>query len=127
MAIKIDQLPAAIANELIIFQKYTQDELEAVQMTVADAVVDIVKREGKFEDRTGEYRKSITHTKPTTKNHYTSTKIWGGSKHYRLTHLLEHGHATKNGGRTRAFPHFEIGQEWIDQHYVKEMEDRLKK
>ena len=46
----------------------------------------------------------------------------GGDK-YRLTHLLENGHATRNGGRTRAFPHFAKGQEWLD----KDAEEILRK
>lgn len=32
-----------------------------------------------------------------------------------LVHLLEHGHATLNGGRTRAFPHMEPTREFVEE------------
>ena len=36
------------------------------------------------------------------------------SKKYQLTHLLEYGHLTRSGTRTKAFPHWQHAQEIAD-------------
>lgn len=46
-------------------------------------------------------------------------------KHYRLTHLLEYGHATRNGGRTRSFPHISKAQDNIEEQTVKELKEMI--
>lgn len=48
--------------------------------------------------------------------------IWNKTN-YQLTHLLEFGHATKNGGRTRAQPHIQP----IEDKYQTEFVDLLSK
>ncbi len=44
---------------------------------------------------------------------------------HRLSHLLENGHATRSGGRTRAFPHFAKGQEWLDNNAEEYLRKKL--
>lgn len=55
------------------------------------------------------------------KNRY-SIKIHNKTN-YQLTHLLELGHATKNGGRTKPQPHIRP----TEVKYKKEFEKELKK
>ncbi|MNM63341.1 hypothetical protein D3C81_747070 [compost metagenome] len=47
-------------------------------------------------------------------------------KHYRLTHLLEHGHVKRNGGRAAARVHIRPVEEKIVEQFGKRVEKVIK-
>ena len=47
--------------------------------------------------------------------------------HYRLTHLLEFGHATRNGGRTKAFPHIAEVNAFAQKDVLERLKEKLQK
>lgn len=52
--------------------------------------------------------------------------IWN-RKAYQLTHLLEFGHATRNGGRTKAQPHIRPTEEKYRTRFTESLERRIKR
>ena len=57
-----------------------------------------------------------------------STHIWYvKAPNYRLTHLLVHGHATRDGGHTRPNPFLKNAPEGALQKYLKDCEKVIKR
>ena len=65
---------------------------------------------GQYRNRTGKYRAGFTY-RVDKKGRYEALGYVGNKNKPGLVHLLEKGHATMRGGRTRAFPHMINGCE----------------
>lgn len=77
--------------------------------------------------RTGNYSKSWKVTKMKCPRFFVGYVVHNG-KYYRLTHLLEYGHAKSNGdGRTQAQPHIFNVNEKAQERVFNEMQRRLSK
>jgi len=103
-----------------ILDDFETDCYQAVYLAIketAEEVVQMLKSAGDF--RGNKYRKSWK-AEVTQRRLYTSAVVHN-VKHYRLTHLLEFGHAKQNGGRVRAFPHIEP----INEKTGEMFEDKL--
>ena len=80
----------------------------------------MIKKIGSYNDLTGKYRKSFY-----LKNvgMYRHPRFILANRRFNLTHLIEHGHTTRDGlSRTAAHPHWEE----TEQHMVREYERRLR-
>lgn len=112
--VSIDDLADIIAEEL---ESYTE-EVDGVMQDEIDAlskeVVKNLKNNPIIPEDTGEYKKSFYIKKEAQGKGYKRNRIASKKPHYRLTHLLEDGHLTSNGKRTRAFPHWKEAQELAD-------------
>ena len=117
--IKPENLTQTLKNYL---ENYVEDISEVVEETstqIGKEARDELKQTS--PKRTGKYAKGWTVKKDRKNKNYYTVKIWNKTD-YQLTHLLEFGHATRNGGRTKAIPHIRP----VEEKYKKEFEERLK-
>ena len=123
--IKIDQLASEIAKEL---SKFSQEVVEKVNISsekVGKAAVKQLKQTS--PKRYGNYAKSWTmKTEPEVGQPHKRI-VHAKAPHYRLTHLLEHGHAKVGGGRVEGRPHIRPAEEMVIEKFVKEVEEAIKR
>jgi len=122
--INISELADAIDQTLTI---YHTNVLEAVDKAGADAMKELVKRT-KATAPVGKrkrFKKSIS-SKVLEKGPRGTKRVWFvKAPDYRLTHLLVHGHATKDGGRTHADPFLQNAVDAVLPEYEAAVEEAI--
>ena len=119
-------------------QETVMDYLENYSEDIQDKIVKItdnVTKEAKEKLKQISHKKFKLHgrknpyylgwaTKTDGKNkQYRYVKAIWNKTNYQLTHLLEFGHATKNGKHTKANPHIRP----VEEEYSKIFEEKLEK
>lgn len=123
-SVKPGDLGAAIQQQLTI---YSADVVERLDKAGDEAMKKLVKltKSTAPKDR-GYFRKSIS-SKVLEKGSRGTKRVWYVKKpDHRLTHLLVHGHATKNGGRTKADPFLQNAVDTVLPEYEKAAEEAVK-
>ena len=118
--IDVDRLAKELVDGLLEYS----DEVTAVVKKSVDAVSKSTASELKrvSPKRTGEYAKDWT-SKKSYEDRRGKRKTVYNKERYRLTHLLEYGHAKRNGGRVPANPHIKK----IEEKAKQELEEMIKR
>ena len=108
-----------------MLSEYADDVIEEVKATVDDVAKEAQKIvKSKAPVKTGKYKRSIkVRTSYESLTEIRKTIYSNGNSG--LTHLLENGHAKVNGGRTRAFPHWKYGDEYIKKELPKRIRKKI--
>lgn len=104
-----------------ILNDYTEEVQEVTELTAEEIGQEGVDRLKTTSPRKrGQYRRNWR-LKRETSGKGSAFIMYNTGKTASLTHLLEKGHALKQGGRARAIPHIGPVEKWA----VKEYENRL--
>ena len=122
--IRIDELADTVMKGLKEYAQLAADDLKEDVKKAGKTVKQQI--ESTAPRKTGKYAKSWTVKK--TKETSDSIQVVVHSKNrYQLAHLLEHGHAKRGGGRTRAFPHIAPAEQAGTEQLIKDIERDLRK
>ena len=119
-----ERLSAAIAEEL---NTYREEVIEKVNAAGEKAVKDLVKKtKATAPVASGSFKKNITWMKfDKTLGHRVF--VWRvKAPDHRITHLLVHGHATRDGGRTKGDPFLQNALDKVLPAYEKAVEEAIK-
>lgn len=114
----INTAGAAIAEALAEYDQEIADATKRITDEVAKEAVDALKKNS--PKLTGSYRKGWR-KKQSYADKRTKRNTVYNETDYQLTHLLEYGHASRNGGRVRAIQHIAP----VEQAAIEALQERI--
>lgn len=125
--VKAESLADAINSELKLYSKDLTERINVKGLESVKKLVAQTKATAPRGRRGKHYYSSISYDK--AKRRATGSKIYTWyvkDPEYRLTHLLVHGHQTRNGGRTKANPFLQNALNEVLPEYEKNLEEAIK-
>lgn len=124
-AIKPEDLGKAVQNELTLYSKNVQEGVNEKGREAMKKLVKLTKANAPVGYRK-KFKKGITFTEE--KSPFGSIRFTWGVKapDHRLVHLLVHGHATKDGGRTKPNPFLANALDTVLPEYEQAVEEVIK-
>ena len=121
--INIDEMADTIMKGLEEYARLATDDMKDAVRRVSKTVRKEIK--ANTPQDTGEYAKSWAARK-VSETSKSLTMVVHSKNRYQLAHLLEHGHALRNGGRYEGKKHIEPAEEKGMKQLQKEIEEALK-
>ena len=124
--VKIEDLSDAIGKELEIYDRDITQKIKRQAVRSIKQCVETTKLTAPVGKRTKHYRDDIAWR--TLEDTYRKTIVqwYVKAPNYRLSHLLNNGHATKNGGRVEGTNFITRAHDETVRDYEKEIEDIIK-
>lgn len=122
--VNIDKLDIEIRKRLEEFRDVTREEIEYAVKKTAETTVEIIRdnihEKGIGDGEAGRYAKSWAYKRdPDMRGKWAySMVVYSKPPYYRIAHLLEHGHAKRDGGRVNGKPHILPAEKTAERVYI---------
>ena len=130
--IHVGEMGAAMENRLELYSQDVQDAVVDVTERWMGELVRQTKATAPRGPRNGQFRKNIAadyrelRRVKSLRGRTIRATWYVKAPDYRLTHLLVHGHATSDGGRTKANPFLQNALDHVLPGYEHDLEEALR-
>ncbi len=126
MSISIGELSEAINKELTLYGQHVIDGVKKEAKNSMSQLVKETKATAPVGKRKKHYRDSIKSKKIAENDRSVSYMWYVAGSDYRLSHLLENGHALRRGGRVNGTHFIKKASDPILEKYEKAVEEVIK-